>query len=58
LTVFEPDQLHALVLLFLNLHDSGVLIWEAFFGLHLIVLGYLLYKSGYVPRPTRSPATA
>jgi len=50
LTVFEPDQLHALVLLFLNAHDSVVLIWGLFFGLHLLVLGYLVYKSGYIPR--------
>ncbi len=50
LTVFEPDQLHALVLLFLNFHESGVYIWQVFFGLHLFVLGYLVFKSGYFPR--------
>jgi len=50
LTVFEPDQLDALVLLFLNLHESGVYIWQVFLGLHLIVLGYLVFKSGYFPR--------
>jgi hypothetical protein len=38
LTVFEPGQLHALVLLFLNLHDSGVYIWQVFFGLHWLIL--------------------
>jgi hypothetical protein len=50
LTVFAPDQLHALVLLFLNAHESVVLIWGLFFGLHLVVLGYLVYKSGYLPK--------
>ncbi|MFB0533833.1 MAG: DUF4386 domain-containing protein [Anaerolineae bacterium] len=50
LTVFEPDQLYALVLLFLNAHEYVVLIWGLFFGLHLLVLGYLVYKSGYIPR--------
>jgi len=50
LTVFEPDQLYALVLLFLNAHENVVLIWGLFFGLHLFVLGYLVYKSGYIPR--------
>jgi hypothetical protein len=50
LTVFEPDQLHALMLLFLNAHESGVLIWQVFFGFHCSVLGYLLFKSGYFPR--------
>jgi len=50
LTVFEPDQLHALVLLFLNAHETVALIWGLFFGLHLLVLGYLVYQSGYIPR--------
>jgi hypothetical protein len=50
LTVFEADQLYALVLLFLNAHEYVVLIWGLFFGLHLLVLGYLVYKSGYIPR--------
>ena len=49
-TVFEPDQLHSLVLLFLNAYEYGALIWGTFFGLHLLVLGYLLFKSGYFPR--------
>ena len=50
LTVFAPDQTNALVMLFLNAHESVVLIWGLFFGLHLLVLGYLVYKSGYIPR--------
>jgi len=50
LTVFAPDQLHALGLLFLNAHADMVLIWGLFFALHLLVLGYLVYKSGYIPR--------
>ena len=50
LTVFEPGQLHALVLLFLNLHESGVYIWQVFFALHWVAVGYLVFKSGYFPR--------
>jgi hypothetical protein len=50
LTVFETDQLHALVLLFLNGHSTGYLIGLVFFGLHCLVLGYLIFKSGYFPR--------
>ena len=50
LTVFEPDQVHALVLLFLNAYEYVALIWAMFFALHLLVLGYLVYKSGYLPR--------
>ena len=49
-TVFAPDQLQALVLLFLNAHQSVVLIWGLFFSLHLLVLGYLVYQSGYIPK--------
>jgi hypothetical protein len=50
LKVFEPEQLHTLVLLFLNSHEYVVLIWGLFFGLHLFFLGYLVYKSGYIPK--------
>jgi hypothetical protein len=50
LTVFAPDQTQALMLLFLNAHESVVLIWGLFFGLHLLVFGYLVYRSGYFPK--------
>ena len=50
LTVFKPGQLHAFVLLFLNLHDSGIYIWQVIFGAHFLVLGYLVFKSGFFPR--------
>jgi hypothetical protein len=47
---FEPSQLDALVLLFLNAREYGVYIWQSVFVLHLVVLGYLVFKSGYFPR--------
>ena len=50
LTVFEPDQVYALVLFFLNAHTYGYLIAGVFFGLHCLVLGYLLFKSGFFPK--------
>ena len=50
LTVFGADQLHALVLLFLNGHSIGYSIGLVLFGLSLFVLGYLVFKSGYFPR--------
>ena len=50
LTVFTPDQVDALGLLVLNAHAEVVLIWGLFFGLHLLVLGHVVYRSGYVPR--------
>ena len=45
-----PPQLQALASLFLGAHEAGVLIWGMFFGLHLLVLGYLVYRSGYLPK--------
>jgi hypothetical protein len=50
LAVYEPDQLYALALLFLNANVSVEHIWGLFFALHLFFLGYLVYKSGYIPR--------
>jgi hypothetical protein len=50
LSALGPDQLRALAMLFLNAHGSVVLIWGLFFALHLFVLGYLVYRSGYIPR--------
>jgi len=50
LNVFEPDQLNALVLLFLSAYGYGSLIWGVFFGLHLIIIGYLIIKSSYFPK--------
>lgn len=50
LSVFAPGQLNAFVLLFLNAHQNVVLIWGLAFSLHLFVIGYLVYKSGYIPR--------
>jgi hypothetical protein len=50
LTAFETNQLHAQVLLFLNafygLWDIGLVV----FGFHLLGLGYLVFKSGYIPK--------
>lgn len=50
LAVFGPEQIDALVLLSLNAFDYMILVWGFFFGLHLLLLGYLVYKSGYFPR--------
>jgi hypothetical protein len=50
LAVFEPEQLDAVMLLSLDLYGYVTLVWGFFFGLHLILLGYLVYKSGYFPK--------
>jgi hypothetical protein len=44
------DQMHALVSLFLNLHATGLNIAGIFFGLWLFPMGYLVFKSGFLPR--------
>jgi len=41
---------NALVLLLLDIHNYGYLIAQIFFGLWLIPLGYLAYRSGMFPR--------
>ncbi|KAF0216398.1 MAG: hypothetical protein FD174_3688 [Geobacteraceae bacterium] len=48
-TVFEPEQLQALVGLFLNARISLSAIPMVFLGLNLMVFLYLLFKSKYVP---------
>ena len=51
LTVFGTDQLYAQVMLSLNAFNDGWAIgYVCFFSLHLLLIGYLVYKSGYIPR--------
>lgn len=50
LNVFQPDQLQAVVTLFLNVFHSGYNIGLIFFGLGSTVFSYLLFRSKYVPR--------
>ena len=47
---FEVDQLYAQVMFFLDLHQHGVLIAQIFWGLWLFPLGYLVFKSGFLPK--------
>ncbi len=47
---FSEGQRHALAFVFLNAHTSGYALGMVFFGLHLAVLGYLVYRSGFLPR--------
>jgi len=50
LTVFTADQLRALAMLFLDFHNHGYFIAGMFSGLFLLPLGFLVFKSGYIPR--------
>jgi len=47
---FTADQVHTLMSLFLNLHDNGLSIAEIFWGLWLFPMGYVVFKSGFLPR--------
>ncbi|MFC2088530.1 DUF4386 domain-containing protein [Calditrichota bacterium] len=50
LNAFNTNQFHAQVMLNFNLFNTTWLVGLAFFGLHLLILGYLIYKSGYIPK--------
>jgi len=50
LQVFQADQLQALAILFLNVYKNGFMIAQIFFGVWLLPLGYLVFKSGFLPR--------
>ena len=50
LSVFDEPQRNALAMLFLNLHGRGLVFSELFWGLWLLPLGYLVYKSRFLPR--------
>jgi hypothetical protein len=50
LSVFQPNQLQAQAMLFINLYESGFMICQLFYGAWLFPLGFLVFKSGYLPR--------
>jgi hypothetical protein len=50
LKAFEPHQLYALSYLSLKLHDYGFGVGLIFFGFTCLVNGYLIFKSGYLPK--------
>jgi len=51
LRAFQPDQLYAnLAYLFVRLYEYGLGIGLIFFGFACLLLGYLIFRSGYLPR--------
>ena len=50
LSVFEKPQRDAAAMLFLNLHTGGIVVSQIFWGLWLLPLGLLVYRSGFIPR--------
>ena len=52
LTTFDgtnTEQLHALAQFCFDAHAMGVFVWQLFFGVHLLALGWLILKSDAVP---------
>jgi hypothetical protein len=49
-TIFTHSQLHSLVSVFLDLHKYGHQLVGIFFGLWLFPMGYLVFKSTYIPK--------
>jgi hypothetical protein len=49
LTAFKADQVNALVMLFLDLRKYGTFLPQIF-SFWVLLLGYLVFKSGFLPR--------
>jgi Domain of unknown function (DUF4386) len=49
LNVFRQEQLHAIVMIFIRLSNSGQALYEIFWGLYLFAFGLLIIKSRYMP---------
>jgi hypothetical protein len=47
---YSAEQLNAAVMLSLARYDSGVLVAKIFWGLWLLPLGYLVFRSGMLPK--------
>jgi hypothetical protein len=50
LNAFKVEQLRALAVLFLELYGQGVNICFVFFGVYCLLIGYLIFKSTFLPR--------
>lgn len=50
LNAFERDQIEALALLSLRMHSLGYTIALVFFGFYCVLIGFLAYRSAFLPR--------
>jgi hypothetical protein len=50
LNTFQPNQLATLSLLSLNIQSQGYAIGLVFFGFYCLIVGYVIYKSKFLPR--------
>lgn len=51
LRALAPEQTHAMAMLAIRSHSTGFGIALIFFGVECVILGYLICRSGYMPRP-------
>jgi hypothetical protein len=47
---FTSTQLHAQAMLFLDMRRSGIFVTQVFWGLWLVPLGFLVFRSGFLPK--------
>ncbi|MGI8402324.1 MAG: DUF4386 domain-containing protein [Gemmatimonadaceae bacterium] len=50
LTAFNKEQLDSIALLLLRINDNGAAIALAFFGFSTVLQGWLIFRSGFLPR--------
>lgn len=50
MTMFPADQLQAQAMLHIDMYKNGFIIAQLFFGVWLLPLGYLVFRSGFLPR--------
>jgi Domain of unknown function (DUF4386) len=49
-SAFTPEQLNVMAMLSVRSHSTGFGIALIFFGMECVILGYLIFRSGYMPR--------
>lgn len=50
LRAYSPEQLQGQTMFYLNQYDQGIQLSSIFWGLWLLPFGYLVYKSGFLPK--------
>jgi hypothetical protein len=50
LAAFQPDEISTQIMVALDTFRAGWAIGLIFFGLHLVILGYVVFRSGFMPK--------
>jgi hypothetical protein len=50
LGAFTQDQVQSVALTLIEARGYGVYVWDIFFGLNVLVLGWLSFRSGFLPK--------